>query len=233
MNKKNTLVSMLFVALILISSHNITYGKYSYTLTGEAWKTAFSIFGKVDRFFVIESDKLDTNGEAESDSLWGGGKVGNINNVDSSVKLDKLKNVDFHVSNLTTESFLVTFDISYYNTVSLGFLDKNINTTITNIVTGGAISSKALYSPSDGQIKLSYDSNDKLSGGFLGVGGQYVRHYFTINPLEVSNDLTLIETSFVLEKGESASFNLVLDYGTSPVYAYYSSVSIKAIPYKR
>ena len=196
MKKKYFIIFYLFIMMIAIFPK--TNAKYVGHYKGLAWNTTFSDFTiKTDTVIV---DSLD---EKESEELWGS----NVSGSESDSKLDMLKNVEFSIMNLTDKPILVSFKIEY----ALSLYLRNLPIEITNITTKDTLYATLVDgADQNGEI----DHNDTL-------GNWEYKCKPTLDPTKMlsikgdTNSLAsdeIILRSFVLEKGESATYAFTADY---------------------
>ena len=216
MKKKIILYFLSFFLLIAIVP--VTNGKYVNNYKGVSGNITFSDFEiNTDTFIVTDESKL------ESDVLWGT----QLGGSESDYRLTMLQNVEFSIINTLNTPLLVMFKIEY----ALSVYRRDIPIQVTNISTHDTLYATFTTNPNaNGEIS----HND---GGM--VSWEYVCKP-TLDPrlmlTEKGNTNTLVTNevlmrSFVLEKGESATYAFTATYSGLSWFSDFKVVKFSTTPY--
>lgn len=233
---KKKVTAVLFILFLFILS-TPTFAKYSNSFTGVIHSAFFTKYILTDKRFIIDDKVIDS-----SESLWGVGEGTGSWDGAGEYHLGSLDNKAFYIYNKSEEPKKIYIDISFHlnalqqlnNNAKLPFsLSRIYNNNVENTYEGRMVKSIE----KNGDVIYTVEN----LGGFLGANGKNCdatidTENVVYNGTTTKISLSDFEEDFVIGHGESALFNVHIDFEglwnlENTTYSKYISLIFRAEAY--
>ena len=216
MKKKVILYFLSFFLLLGVIPN--TFGKYVNNFKGVSGNITFSDFEINTETFIVTDEEV-----LESDVLWGTALGGN----ESDYRLTMLQNVEFSIVNTLNTPLLVMFKIEYALSIYMRDLPiqvTNISThdTLYATFTDGANANGEIDHNDGGRVNWEYKCKPTLDPRLM------LTEKGNTNTLATHE---VLMRSFVLEKGESATYAFTSSYSGLSWFSDFKVVKFSTTPY--